>query len=226
MVSEKLRAHIDLLISRYPKLEVIRENLEKAYLVLEKCYENDGKLLIAGNGGSAADSEHIAGELMKRFKIQRPVGREFAEKLISVDEIRGKELAKNLERGLMAIPLVAHEALSTAYINDVDGLGVFAQQLFGFGRPGDVFLAISTSGNSKNVMNACVVAKAIGMKVIGLTGESGGELARISDVPIQVPENETYMIQELHLPVYHCLCLMLEERFFGGEGNDYNTNTI
>ena len=226
MVSEKLRAHIDLLISRYTKLEVVRENLEKAYLVLEKCYENDGKLLIAGNGGSAADSEHIAGELMKRFKIQRPVGREFAEKLISVDEIRGKELAKNLERGLMAIPLVAHEALSTAYINDVDGLGVFAQQLFGFGRPGDVFLAISTSGNSKNVMNACVVAKAIGMKVIGLTGESGGELARISDVPIQVPENETYMIQELHLPVYHCLCLMLEERFFGGEGNDYNTNTI
>jgi D-sedoheptulose 7-phosphate isomerase len=182
---------------------------------MEECYEHDGKLLIAGNGGSAADSEHIAGELMKRFKIPRPVTAEFAEKLKAIDPDRGENLAKNLERGLMAIPLVAHVALSTAYINDVDGLGVFAQQLFGFGRPGDVFLGISTSGNSKNVMSATVVARALGIKVVGLTGAKGGELATVADVAVKVPETETYMIQELHLPVYHCWCLMLEDKFFG-----------
>jgi D-sedoheptulose 7-phosphate isomerase len=129
--------------------------------------------------------------------------------------VRGVELAGKLERALMAIPLVAHEALSTAYINDVDGLGVFAQQVFGFGRAGDVFLGISTSGNSKNVMSAAVVARALGMKVIGLTGAKGGELAAYADVAVKVPETETYKIQELHLPVYHCWCLILEDRFFG-----------
>jgi D-sedoheptulose 7-phosphate isomerase len=182
---------------------------------MEECYEHDGKLLIAGNGGSAADSEHIAGELMKRFKTPRPVSEEFAAKLREIDPLRGEILAKNLECGLMAIPLVAHEALSTAYINDVDGLGVFAQQLFGFGRRGDVFLGISTSGNSKNVLSATVVARALGIKVIGLTGYDGGELSHVADIAVKVPETETYMIQELHLPVYHCWCLMLEERFFG-----------
>lgn len=215
MIEERLVKHLDLLVERYPKLSVVRESIEAAYLLLEECYENDKKLLIAGNGGSAADAEHIAGELMKRFKISRSVSEEFSNKLQEIDSERGKELSKNLECGLMAIPLVAHEALSTAYINDVDGLGVFAQQLFGFGRKGDVFLAISTSGNSKNVINATVVARALGIKVIGLTGENGGELSKVSDVVIKVPETETYMIQELHLPVYHCLCLMLEDHFFG-----------
>ena len=118
----------------------------------------------------------------------------------------------------MAIPLVAHEALTTAYINDVDGLGVFAQQLFGYGRPGDVFLGISTSGNSENILNAAVVAKALGIRMIALTGQSGGKLAPMADVAIKAPETETYLIQELHLPIYHCLCLMLEEHFFGGKG--------
>lgn len=211
----KLNNHIDLLITRYPILESCRDDLINAYLIMEEAYENDGKLLIAGNGGSAADSEHIAGELMKRFKTPRPVTEDFARKLIEIDPDRGPALAKNLERGLMAIPLVAHEALTTAYINDVDGLGVFAQQLFGYGREGDVFLAISTSGNSKNVINATVVARALGIKVIGLTGAKGGELARVADVAVKVPETETYMIQELHLPVYHCWCLMLEDHFFG-----------
>ena len=152
---------------------------------------------------------------MKRFKTARPVPEDFADRLKGVDSVRGESLSKNLERGLMAIPLVAHEAMTTAYINDVDGLGVFAQQLYGFGRPGDVFLGISTSGNSKNVMSATVVARAIGMPVIGLTGRSGGELAKVSTVCVRVPEDETYKIQELHLPVYHCWCLMLEEYFFG-----------
>lgn len=216
MLDANIQKHIDLLVQRYPVLDICKEDIEKAYRILEECYTHDGKLLIAGNGGSAADSEHIAGELMKRFKTPRPVPADFAEKLQEVDSVRGPELAKNLERGLMAIPLVAHEALSTAYINDVDGLGVFAQQLYGFGRPGDVFLGISTSGNSKNIMSATVVARALGLKVIGLTGAKGGELASVANVAIRVPEAETFMIQELHLPVYHCLCLMLEERFFGG----------
>ena len=211
----RLEKHIDLLIERYPILEECRQSIIDAYLVMEEAYEGDHKLLIAGNGGSAADAEHIAGELMKRFKTPRPVTPEMAEKLKAIDPVRGENLAKNLERGLMAIPLVAHEALSTAYINDVDGLGVFAQQLFGFGRPGDVFLGISTSGNSKNVMSATVVARALGIKVIGLTGAKGGELAQIADIAVKVPETETYMIQELHLPVYHCWCLMLEDKFFG-----------
>ena len=214
-LEKRLEKHLNLLIERYPALEVCRQDIVEAYLVMEECYEHDGKLLIAGNGGSAADSEHLAGELMKRFKTPRPVPQEFADKLMEIDSIRGANLAKNLERGLMAIPLVAHEALTTAYINDVDGLGVFAQQLYGFGRPGDVFLGISTSGNSKNIMSATVVARAIGIKIIGLTGESGGELAHVADVTIRVPESDTYKIQELHLPVYHCLCLMLEDRFFG-----------
>lgn len=216
-LEKRLMKHIDLLVERYPKLENVKQDIVDAYLVMEECYEHDGKLLIAGNGGSAADSEHIAGELMKRFKTPRPVPAEFAKKLKEIDSVRGEGLAKNLERGLMAVPLVAHEALTTAYINDVDGLGVFAQQLYGFGRPGDVFLGISTSGNSKNVMSATVVARALGIKVIGLTGAKGGELSEIADVAIKVPETETYMIQELHLPVYHCLCLMLEDRFFGKE---------
>lgn len=211
----KLQKHVDLLISRYQQLEPCKESIIAAYNIMESCYSNDGKLIIAGNGGSAADSEHIAGELMKRFKTPRPIKAPLAEKLVSIDSIRGPQLARKLERGLMAIPLVALEALSTAYINDVDGYGVFAQQLLGYGRPGDVFLGISTSGNSQNVMNAAVVARALDIKVIGLTGADGGELGQFADAVVKVPENETYMIQELHLPIYHCWCLMLEDRFFG-----------
>lgn len=215
MLEARIQKHIDTLITRYPQLSVCQDDIVAAYNILETCYSSDHKLLIAGNGGSAADSEHIAGELMKRFETPRPCPPEFAERLVAIDPVRGENLARNLERGLMAIPLVAHEALTTAYINDVDGLGVFAQQLYGFGRPGDVFLGISTSGNSKNVMSATVVARALGIKVIGLTGATGGELARVADVCIRVPETRTYKIQELHLPVYHALCLMLEDRFFG-----------
>ncbi len=214
-LSDKLKKHVDLLIERYPKLSACREDFIKAYLIMEEAYTTDHKLMIAGNGGSAADSEHIAGELMKRFKIPRPVPEEVAEKLKKIDPDRGGHLAQNLERGLMAIPLVAHEALSTAYINDVDGYGVFAQQLYGFGREGDVFIGISTSGNSENIMNAAVVAKAMGIKIVGLTGEKESKLSEIADVTVRVPERETYMVQELHLPVYHGWCLMLEDRFFG-----------
>ncbi len=217
MLEKRLEKHIDLLIERYPVLEACKEDIISGYELLEECYTKGGKLLIAGNGGSAADAEHIAGELMKRFKTPRPIPNELKEKLIEIDPVRGENLSKNLERPLMAIPLVAHEALTTAYINDVDGLGVFAQQLYGFGKRNDVFLGISTSGNSQNVMSATVVARALGIKVLGLTGELGGELNMVSNVCVKVPETETYRIQELHLPVYHCWCLMLEDHFFGAD---------
>ncbi len=214
-LEERLNNKIESLIMRYPRLKGLEEAITEAYLMLEDCFENGGKLLIAGNGGSAADTEHIAGELMKRFQSPRPISEEMALRLKGVDAKRGASLANNLECSLTAIPLVAHEALTTAYINDVDGEGVFAQQLFGYGKAGDVFWGISTSGNSENILNAAVVAKALDVKVLGLTGENGGELADMCDVCIKVPESETYLIQEMHLPVYHCLCLMLEEKFFG-----------
>ena len=214
ILEPRVKKHIEVLMQRYPKLLEVKQDIIDAYFILEECYEHDGKLLIAGNGGSAADSEHIAGELMKRFETPRPVTDEFKKRLLAVDPVKGADLASNLERGLMAIPLVAHEAMTTAYINDVDGYGVFAQQLYGFGRPGDVFLGISTSGNSKNILSATVVARALGIKIVGLTGNTGGELAKVADVAVIVPEQRTYMIQEFHLPIYHCWCLMLESKFF------------
>ncbi len=203
------------LVRRYPVMKTIEEQIFDSFMIMKDGFINDGKLLIAGNGGSAADCEHMAGELMKRFQIPRPVEAAFAERLREIDPVRGSALAENLECSLMAIPLVAHEALTTAYINDVDGLGVFAQQLFGYGRAGDVFLGISTSGNSQNIINAAIVAKALKIKVVGLTGADGGELASVADIVVKVPEKETYKIQELHLPIYHCWCMMLEQTFFG-----------
>jgi len=211
----KVEKQLESLLDRYPQLNVVKDSIAEAYMLLVDCYNNGGKLLIAGNGGSAADSEHIAGELMKSFKLKRSLSSDLINKLVEIDSVRGLELSQQLEQGLTAIPLVAHEALSTAYINDVGGNGIFAQQLLGFGREKDVFLGISTSGNSKNILYATVVARALGIKIIGLTGASGGELAKVSNVAIKVPATETYMVQELHLPIYHCLCLMLEEYFFG-----------
>ncbi len=213
-LDDKLTGHIELLIKRYPVLEIIKDEIIDAYCVLEESYENGRKLLIAGNGGSAADAEHIVGELMKGFKKQRKISWEFAKNLMDIDSERGEELAEKLQNGLPAIALNNHSALSTAYLNDVEGILCFAQQVNGYGKKGDVFLGISTSGNSENVYYGAVTAKAKGMKVIGLTGKDGGKLKNISDVSIVVPESETYMIQELHLPVYHCLCLMLEDKFF------------
>lgn len=214
ILNEYVKENIELLISRYPQLDVIKNDLINSYLIMEKCYENKGKILIAGNGGSAADAEHIVGELMKSFKAERKINPSFAEKLIAVDEELGKTLSEGLQGALPAIALDGHFALSTAYMNDCEPLLCFAQQVSGYGKQGDVFLGISTSGNSKNVLYAAVTARAMGMKVIGLTGEKNSKLSKISDVCIKVPQTETYMVQELHLPIYHCLCLMLEERFF------------
>ncbi len=210
----KLKRHIDFLINRYPELESVKNSIIEAYFVLEDCYVGDGKLLVAGNGGSAADAEHIVGELMKGFKLPRKVDEEYAESLKEIDDEMGTVLANSLQSSLTAIALDGHVALSTAYMNDCEPLLCFAQQVNGYGRKGDVFLGISTSGNSKNILYAATVAKAKGMKVIGLTGAKESSLSKLADTTIKAPQTETYMIQELHLPIYHCLCLMLEDRFF------------
>ena len=216
-LSSKLKKHVELLISRYPVLECCEDSIIRAYFMLEESYAAGHKLLVAGNGGSAADSEHIVGELMKGFKLARKLDEAISQKLINESEELGKTLAENLQGALPAIALDGHPALSTAYMNDCEPLLCFAQQVNGYGAEGDVFLGISTSGNSKNILYAAVTAHAKGMKVIGLTGAKDSKLDVLSDVCIKVPQTETYMIQELHLPVYHCLCLMLEDRFFGNE---------
>ena len=213
-LDNRLMRHIDLLVERYPSLELAKNDIVAAYLLLEESYENDGKILVAGNGGSAADAEHIVGALMKGFKLARKPETDFAEKLVAENQELGAVLAENLQGALPAIALDGHPALSTAYMNDCEPLLCFAQQVNGYGKSGDVFLGISTSGNSKNVLYAAITAHAKGMKVIGLTGAKDSKLKDMSDVCIKAPQTETYMIQELHLPIYHCLCLMLEDKFF------------
>ena len=217
ILETRLYQYIDLLILRYPQLIVAKDCIVEAYQILEESYTNDGKLLVAGNGGSAADAEHIVGELMKGFVNPRKLEAEYSDALITVNKELGRVLSENLQGALPAIALDGHLALTTAYLNDCEPLLCFAQQVNGYGRKSDVFLGISTSGNSRNILYAATVAKAKGMKVIGLTGEKDSKLSEISDTWIQVPETETYKIQELHLPVYHCLCLMLEDTFFGKE---------
>ena len=210
-----MEEQLNLLIERYPKLEDCKEDIRKAYELLETAYQKGRKLLVCGNGGSASDSEHIVGELMKEFKLKRKVYSEHAAALKAIDPELGQVLADNLQGALPAISLTGHSSLQTAYMNDAVPELVFAQQVNGYGKEGDVLLGISTSGNSKNVLYAAVNAKAKGLKVIGLTGARENKLMKYADVCIRVPEMETYKIQELHLPVYHCLCLMLEEKFFG-----------
>lgn len=214
-MENKIETHLNHLIERYPELVVCREDIKNAYVLLEEGYSNGRKLLVCGNGGSASDSEHIVGELMKEFKLKRKVYSDHAAILKEIDPELGQTLAEHLQGALPAISLTGHSSLQTAYMNDAVPELVFAQQVNGYGKPGDVFLGISTSGNSKNVLYAAVNAKAKGLKVIGLTGAKENKLMNYTDVCIRVPESETYKIQELHLPVYHCLCLMLEDKFFG-----------
>lgn len=202
------------LFSRYEELTFCETDIYRSYKMLRDMYLAGGKLLIAGNGGSAADAEHIVGELMKSFVKKRKLNKEFCGKLFNIDEKYGTQLSEKLQGSLPAIALSAQEAISTAYLNDVDGRFLYAQMVNGYGTPLDIFLGISTSGNSKNVLLAAITAKAKGMKVIALTGKNGGKISEYADVTICVPEEETFKIQELHLPVYHTLCLMLEEYFF------------
>ena len=206
---------LDALIGRYPALATVRAELEKAFYAIYTCYRNGGKLLICGNGGSAADSEHIVGELMKSFKMKRSIDATVAEKLKEMGE-DGAALIDKLEGALPAIALCGHTALSTAFGNDKDGFMTFAQQVYGYGRAGDVVICLTTSGNSKNCVYAAEVARAKGMGVIAITGEGGGKMPALSDICIKLPERETYLVQELTLPVYHWLCAELESAFFGG----------
>ena len=213
-MEKKISDILEDLVKRYPVLAPVKDDIAAAYEIMKKCYDNGGKLLIAGNGGSCADADHIVGELMKEFKKHRPVNDAFREKLLEVSPDEGKELADKLGYSLMALSLSNQQTLNTAFSNDVDGDFIYAQQVLGYGRPGDVYLAISTSGNSRNILHAVPVAKALGIKVIGLTGKTGGRLAKVADAAICAPETETYKVQELHLPVYHALCMMLEETYF------------
>lgn len=216
MIDENFVYDIDELVKRYPSLDVCKEDIFRAFNLLKECFLGGHKLLIAGNGGSNADAEHIVGELMKGFKKKRRISIELEEKLQALDLEKGKELASKLEPGLPAISLSNHQGLNTAFINDVENGGefIFAEQLLTYGQQGDVFLAISTSGNSKNIYNACLVAKARGLKIIGLTGSEGGKVKQLAHVCIKAPAKETFEIQEYHLPIYHLLCLMLESYFF------------
>lgn len=205
---------LDNLIERYPQLIVCKNQICDAYKMLRDSFQFGGKLLIAGNGGSETDAEHIVGELMKSFHKERKLDTVFQQRMRDVDAEFGNILAEGLQGTLPAIALGAHSGLNTAWINDCNPDLCFAQQVNGYGNSSDVFFAISTSGNSKNVIYAVVTAKAKGMKIIALTGSKDSKLSELCDVCIRVPESETYKVQELHLPVYHCLCLMLEKYFF------------
>jgi len=206
--------YIDTLINRYPSLELVKSNISAAFDIIANSYTNGGKLLIAGNGGSASDAEHIAGELMKTFEKKRALPDSFIMDIKKVNIEIAEYLIPRMQPGLPTIALSGHASLNTACINDIDGNITFAQQVYGYGKETDVLLAISTSGNSKNILYAAAVAKAKKLKIIALSGGSGGALRNIADVSIIVPETETFKIQELHLPVYHCLCQMLENHFF------------
>ena len=195
------------LYERYPQLNICEKDIENALLLMVDTYKKGGKILACGNGGSAADADHIVGELMKGFLKARKV----------TDERIPQELREKLQGALPAISLSAHASLMTATINDNDADMVFAQQVYGFAKTDDLLIAISTSGNSKNVVNAVKVAKALGVKVIALTGETGGVLNGLADITICAPSTETYKIQEYHLPIYHYLCAKIENEFFDKE---------
>ena len=206
--------HLNQLVLRYPQLEPVKDNINAAFEIIKDAYSKGGKLLIAGNGGSASDAEHIAGELMKTFVKKRTLPDSFISAIEKTDKETAQYLIPRLQPGLPAIALSGHASLNTACINDIDGNITFAQQVYGYGREGDVLLGISTSGNSKNILYAASVAKAKKLKIIALTGAGGGKIKSFADVSICVPETETYKIQELHLPVYHIICMMLEDYFF------------
>lgn len=202
------------LISRYPTLGICKDQIIEAYEILVGSFLNGGKLLVAGNGGSAADSEHISGELIKSFVLKRPVSDELRANLIDAYGEEGMALSDTLEGGLPVIPLTSLTSSGTAFANDKEPDVVFAQLVNAIGTKGDVFLGITTSGNSKNVLKAMMVAKSKGMTAIGLSGSTGGKCKSLADVTICVPETETYKIQEYHLPVYHALCMMIERTLF------------
>lgn len=208
---------LDELLARQPVLAPLRLELLAAYAAMQAVLAGGGTLFVCGNGGSAADSEHIVGELLKGFLLPRRLGAEWTERLYAAGPAADADyLAARLQGGLRAVALTGHPALSTAVINDNGGDLAFAQQLMALGRPGDALLALSTSGQARNVLLAAHTARAIGVCVIAATGAGGGPLRGQADVWVGVPERETFKVQELHLPVYHAWCAMLEAAFFGG----------
>lgn len=214
MLSEKSLHEVDTLIDRYPLLTILREKLITAVEELANCCRKGGKILVCGNGGSAADSLHIVGELMKSFVLKRRISPEVQLKLKSQWGEEADYYIENLEESIPAISLVNEVSLMTAYGNDKTADLIFAQQVLGYGKLGDVLISISTSGNSANILHAAKVANALGVKVISLTGNSGGKLGELSDILLNVPSEITHQIQELHLPLYHTICLMLETELF------------
>lgn len=210
-----MHSAISRLFERYPDIRSCENDTDAAFQLLNDTFASGGKLLVCGNGGSAADSEHIVGELMKGFMLRREVPATDRSAFTGLFGEVGDYLASHLQRALPAIALVSHSALSTAFINDVAPDMVFAQQVYGYGKPGDAVLGLSTSGNSKNVLHALQVAKARGLRTIGMTGESGGLMREVCNVTIRVPYRSTPEIQERHLPIYHALCIALEDVFFG-----------
>lgn len=205
------------LVVRYPALKGCDKDILSALEILITMYKNNGKLLVAGNGGSAADAQHIVGELMKAFVLPRKLSVDKQMEIQQAFPHSSQYLIDNLQNVLPAVSLLGENALTSAYSNDKAPDLVFAQQVFGLGKEGDVFLGISTSGTSRNILYACEIAKVQKMKLIGLTGESGGRMKDLCDVTICVPSSVTFKIQEYHLPVYHALCLALEHEFFGEE---------
>ena len=203
---------INELFERYPSLKQIKSEIEAADEILLKCFKSGNKLLVCGNGGSCSDSDHIVGELMKGFLSKRPVSEDTRKKLAQFEN--GEFLADNLQGALPAVALTNHSALITAFSNDVNPDMIFAQQVFGYAKEGDVLIGITTSGNSKNVVYAAEVAKMCGMKVIALTGKRENKLDKIADVVLHAPETETFKVQELHLPIYHYLCAKVEKELF------------
>lgn len=221
---ENPEAVLNDLIRRYPELSSTYSEIYNVFEIISACFSSGNKLMICGNGGSAADSLHIVGELMKSFSRKRPISEEIREKLCSLYGENASELLNHLEGALPAVALVENTALSTALENDTGGSISFAQQVFGIGKAGDTLLCISTSGNAQNVIRAAMVASAMNIRTILLSGKTGGLLNKLCEISILVPETETYKIQELHLPIYHALCLMLEYRFFGTNDNKKMTN--
>ncbi|MDR0396448.1 MAG: SIS domain-containing protein [Oscillospiraceae bacterium] len=211
----RVTSRLDRLFERYPQLSPLKGSVQSAYETIRDAYRRGGKLLVCGNGGSCADAQHIVGELMKGFYLKRPLPDGEQSALAKAFGDGGEELAGMMQGALPAIALGEHAALNTAFANDVDASLMFAQQVIGYGRPGDALLSISTSGGSLNVLRAAQAARARGLRVIALTGGDGGKLASIADTAIIVPASITAQVQEYHLPIYHTLCAMLEERFFG-----------
>ena len=206
---------LNRMLENYPKLESCRAEIVKATEAMILCYQNKGKLLVCGNGGSAADSEHIVGELMKEFALPRKLSEDTKNEFREMFGEKAEYLCDNLQYALPAISLVSETALSTAYSNDNAADLYFAQQVWGHGQPVDVLLGITTSGNSSNVIHAVEVAQYKKMTTIALTGRSGGNIKDMADITIVVPEKETFRIQEYHLPIYHALCAAVENEFFG-----------